>query len=68
MNDSFKLLLEKLEELKNEVEKEMNNLFDNSSNYPCEYNKADLEQKRYDTICEIFEVAKLFQEKCGDSE
>lgn len=68
MNNNFKILLDKLEELKNEAKEEADYHFDNSSNYPCEYNIADLQQKKYDAICEIFELVKSFQEKCGDCE
>lgn len=51
-------VIEKIEKLTNQAEKEMNEHFDNDSNYPCEYNLADLQEKRYNTFCEVLEIVK----------
>lgn len=67
MEQELKLLLEQLENIKSGAKEKMDCYFDNSSNCPCEYNMADLQQKRYDTICEIFEIVNSAIGKLGDS-
>lgn len=50
--------IERLKKLTEKAEKTMNNAMDNSSNYPCEYNLADLEEQKYKTLCEVLEILK----------
>lgn len=49
-------VIEQLGKLMNHAEELMNHVNDNSCNYPCEYNLADLEERRYKTLCEIIEI------------
>ena len=66
MEQELKSTLGQLENIKDEAKEKMDFYFDNSSNFPCEYNIADMQQKRYDTICEIFEIVKSAIGKLGD--
>lgn len=47
-----------LDEMKKQAEKDMNYHSDNSSNYPCEYNMADLKEREYKILCNILEILK----------
>lgn len=49
-------VIEQLGKLMNNAEELMNHVNDNSCDYPCEYNLADLEERRYKTLCEIIEI------------
>lgn len=57
-NDTLNSILEQLENLKKSAEKETNYRFDRSSNYPCEYNAADLSERSYKTLCDVIEIFK----------
>ena len=51
-------VINKLEELTTQAEKDTNYHFDNSSDYPCEYNLADLQERRYEVLCEVLKIIK----------
>lgn len=57
-NDTLNSILEQLENLKESAERETNYHFDRSSNYPCEYNTADLSERSYKTLCDVIEIFK----------
>ncbi len=59
---NFEKVLEKLEELTRKAEKDTNYHFDNASRYPCKYpykyNLADLQERRYEVLCEVLKIVK----------
>lgn len=57
-NDTLNSILEQLKNLKESDEGEANYYFDRSSNYPCEYNAADLSERSYKTLCDVIEIFK----------
>lgn len=57
-NDTLNSILGQLENLKESAERETNYHFDRSSNYPCEYNTADLSERSYKTLCDVIEIFK----------
>lgn len=57
-NDTLNSILKQLENLKESAEREANYHFDRSSNYPCEYNTADLSERNYKTLCDVIEIFK----------
>lgn len=57
-NDTLNSILKQLENLKESAENETNYHFDRCSDYPCEYNTADLSERSYKTLCEVIEIFK----------
>lgn len=57
-NDTLNSILKQLDNLKESSERETNYHFDRSSNYPCEYNAADLSERSYKTLCDVIEIVK----------
>lgn len=57
-NDTLNSILKQLENLKESTENETNYHFDRCSDYPCEYNTADLSERRYKTLCDVIEIVK----------
>lgn len=57
-NDTLNSILKQLKNLKESAERETNYHFDRSSNYPCEYNTADLSERSYKTLCDVIEIVK----------
>lgn len=57
-NEALNSILKQLENLKESEENETNYHFDRCSNYPCEYNAADLSEKIYKTLCDVIEIVK----------
>lgn len=63
MKDFVEKLIERLGELKNETESEMNLLLDREYLLPCSMNQIDMEEYRVSTFEETIEIVKQLAEE-----